>query len=186
MVHRLRPGRYAVDGLKLYANWGGGSFTPRATARIGQLMLHQGDWQGKIWSTALLVQRMTTYAGMPIQTRTPDSPGPGSGLCWWLNFDGVWPDVPRDAFAGAGAGQELLMVVPSLDLIVVRNGAWMGPKERFWRDAVDNVFDPVVEAARSKPPYPQSAVIRGVSFAPESTIVAQGHRQRQLAHHLGR
>jgi hypothetical protein len=31
-------------------------------------------------------------------------------------------------------------VVPSLDLIVVRNGVAMGSKERFWRDAVDNVF----------------------------------------------
>ena len=62
-------------------------------------------------------------------------------------------------------------MVPSLDLIVVRNGAWMGPTDRFWRAAVDNVFDPAVEAARSKAPYPQSAVIRGVSFSPESAIV---------------
>ena len=38
---------YEVDGLQLYANWGGGLFTPRATARIGQLMLHQGVWDGK-------------------------------------------------------------------------------------------------------------------------------------------
>ena len=162
---------YEVDGLQLYANWGGGSFTPRATARIGQLMLHQGVWDGKRLFDRALVQRMTSYAGLPIQTRSADRPGPASGLCWWVNFDGVWPNVPRDAFAGAGAGQELLLVVPSLDLIVVRNGAWMGPTARFWRDAVDNVFDPVVEAARSKAPYPQSPVIRGVSFAPESTIV---------------
>jgi len=162
---------YEVDGLQLYANWGGGLFTPRATARIGQLMLHQGVWDGKRLFDRALVQRMTSYAGLPIQTRSSDRPGPASGLCWWVNFDGVWPNVPRDAFAGAGAGQELLLVVPSLDLIVVRNGAWMGPTARFWRDAVDNVFDPVVEAARSKPPYPKSAVIRGISFAPESTIV---------------
>ena len=26
---------YEVDGLKLYANWGGGNFTARAAARIG-------------------------------------------------------------------------------------------------------------------------------------------------------
>jgi CubicO group peptidase (beta-lactamase class C family) len=162
---------YEVDGLQLYANWGGGLFTPRATARIGQLMLHQGVWDGKRLFDRALVQRMTSYAGLPIQTRSAGRPGPASGLCWWVNFDGVWPNVPRDAFAGAGAGQELLLVVPSLDLVVVRNGAWMGPAARFWRDAVDNVFDPVVEAARSKAPYPKSAVIRGISFAPESTIL---------------
>ena len=162
---------YEVDGLELYATWGGGSFTPRATARIGQLMLHQGEWDGKRLFDRSLVQRMTTYAGLPIQDRTADRPGPASGLCWWVNFDGAWPNVPRDAFAGAGAGQQVLLVVPSLDLVVVRNGALMGSAAQFWRDAVDNVFDPVVEAARSKAPYPRSAVIRGVSFSPESTIV---------------
>jgi hypothetical protein len=65
----------------------------------------------------------------------------------------------------------LLLVVPSLDLVVVRNGAWMGPAARFWRDAVDHVFDPVVEAARTQAPYPRSTVIRGASFSPESTIL---------------
>jgi CubicO group peptidase (beta-lactamase class C family) len=162
---------YPVDGLQLYANWGGGAFSPRATARIGQLMMHGGEWEGKQLFNKLLVQRMTSYAGMPIRPRSATDPGPGSGLSWWLNFDGVWQNIPRDAFAGGGAGQELLLVVPSLDLIVVRNGAWMGTKERFWRDAVDLVFDPAVELARSKPPYPQSPVIRGISFAPERTIV---------------
>jgi CubicO group peptidase (beta-lactamase class C family) len=164
---------YIVDGLTLYANWGGGMFTPRATARIGQLMLHEGDWDGKRLVNRLLAQTMTMYAGMPIRPRTPASPSPGSGLCWWLNFDGIWSNVPRDAFVGAGAGQELLLVVPSLDLIVVRNGVAMGSKERYWRDTVDNVFDPVVEAASSKPPYPRSQLISGVSFAPEATIVRE-------------
>jgi len=162
---------YAVDGMQLYAIWGGGAFTPRATARIGQLMLHQGEWAGKRLVHRLLAQRMTSYAGMPIQKRSLSNPGPASGLCWWLNFDGVWPEVPRDAFAGAGAGQELLLVVPSLDMIVVRNGGWMGPTDRFWRDAVDQVFRPAAQLARSQPPYPPSAMIRGVAFAPESTIV---------------
>ena len=37
---------YEVDGLPLVANWGGGSLTPRAAARVGRLMLRRGDWQG--------------------------------------------------------------------------------------------------------------------------------------------
>lgn len=88
---------YTVDGLDLYANWGGGSFTPRATARIGALMLRQGEWIGKRLIPRLLAQRMVTYAGMPIQKRSASNPGPASGLCWWLNFDGVWPEIPREA-----------------------------------------------------------------------------------------
>jgi hypothetical protein len=134
-------------------------------------MLQGGEWEGKRLFKKLLVERMTSYAGMPIEKRTPTTPGPGSGLGWWLNFDGVWPKVPRDAFVGAGASQQLLLVVPSLDLIVVRNGGPLGPSERFWLDAVEQVFNPAVEISSSRPPYPRSKIIRGISFAPESTIV---------------
>jgi hypothetical protein len=119
----------------------------------------------------MVAQRMTSYAGMPVQKRTPEDPGPVSGLCWWLNSAGGWPNIPRDAFAGAGAGQKVLLAIPSLDLVVVRDGDWMGPEKRYWRDIVDNIFDPVAMAARSRAPYPRSAVIRGVSFAPESKVV---------------
>lgn len=164
---------YTLDGLALYAAWGGGLFTPRATARIGQLMMNKGEWNGRQLFDRALVETMTSYAGMPISKRTRINPHPGSGLCWWLNFDAVWPHLPPDAFAGAGAGQEVLLAVPSLDLIVVRNGGWMGPKEQFWRDAVDNVFEPAVAAERSNPPYPPSSVIDRVSFAPESSIARQ-------------
>ena len=34
---------YQLDGLKLYANWGGATFTPRAAARVGQLMMLPGS-----------------------------------------------------------------------------------------------------------------------------------------------
>src|SRR5581483_10459950 len=162
---------YSVDGLTLYANWGGGAFTPRATARIGQLMLHQGQWNGKRLFNSMLVQTMTTWAGMPTQKRTPANPGPASGLCWWLNYEGVWPEVPRDAFAGAGAGQQLLLAVPSLSLIVVRNGAALGEGDQFWKDAVEQVFSAVVALARSQAPYPQSPVIAAVTFGPEKDVV---------------
>lgn len=162
---------YTVHGLDLYANWGGAAFTPRATARVGQLMLNEGEWDGHWLVHRTTAQRMTTFAKMPVQKRTPDDPGPSSGLCWWLNVDGVWPDVPRDAFAGAGAGQEVLLVIPSLDLIVVRNGAALGSSERFWRDIVDEVFTPVARLASEAPPYPPSPVIKGVTFAPVETIV---------------
>ena len=64
-------------------------------------------------------------------------------------------------------------MVPSLDLIVVRNGSALGPTDRFWRDAVEKVFDPIVAASRSKEPYLRSQAIRGVSFSPESSIVRE-------------
>ena len=114
---------------------------------------------------------MTSYAGMPIAKRTPTTPNPGSGLCWWLNFDGVWPNVParRVRRGRSRAASPARSTEPRS--VVVRNGRALGPEDRFWRDAVDQVFDPAVEIATQPPPYPQSPVIRDVSFAPEATIV---------------
>ena len=42
---------------------------------------------------------------------------------WVRGLSGTFSKaLPPDAFAGAGAGMEFLLVVPSLDLVVVRNG----------------------------------------------------------------
>jgi len=140
---------YRVDGLDLYANWGGGHYTPRAVASVGRLMLRKGDWEGRRIVPGEWVTRMLSHAGMPTPDRPRGNPQPASGLCWWLNCDGVWPSIPRDAFCGAGAGNQSLLVIPSLDLIVVRNGALLGDPsqgEGFWGGCVKHLFDPIVEA----------------------------------------
>lgn len=140
---------YEVDGLPLCANWGGGSYTARAVARVGRLMLHQGNWEGQQLVEPTCVQRIVTYAGTPLPERPPGNPQPGSGLCWWTNFDGAWSSVPRDAFAGAGAGNQILLVVPSLDLIVVRNGGVLGDEakgEGFWGGLETYLFNPLMGA----------------------------------------
>jgi CubicO group peptidase (beta-lactamase class C family) len=162
---------YIVDGLTLYANWGGGQFTPRAVARIGQLMLHRGEWNGKRVVSPAVAQTMTSVAGMASPDRSPNNPGPVPGLCWWLNTDGEWPEVPRDAFLGIGAGQKMLLVVPSLNLVVVRMGTSLGSEDDYWKDTVEMLINPAVRAARSHPPYPPSPVIGKITFAPESQIV---------------
>jgi CubicO group peptidase (beta-lactamase class C family) len=137
---------YDLDGLRVYATWGGGSFTPRATARVGQLMLQKGRWQGHQILKAGWVQKVTAYAGMPVPDRKEDPGAPASGLCWWTNLDGAWSKVPRDAFAGAGAGHEVLLVVPSLQLVLVRYGGYLSPAaaKRFWGDIVEYLFQPVL------------------------------------------
>lgn len=173
---RIGYGRaYELDGMKLYANWGGGNFTARAAAQVGLLMLHRGQWNGRQLVSRAWVEKALAYAGMP--DRKPEAPGdpvPVSGLAWWLNAKGSWSGVPRDAFAGSGAGHQLLLVVPSLDLVVVRNGVALNPPGRgagFWRAQVDEVIRPVVEAVTEKAPYPPSQAIRKVTFAPEPDIV---------------
>jgi len=47
---------------------------------------------------------------------------PPTGIGAWLNSGGFWSSLPRDAVVGAGAGHQILLVVPSLDIVVVRLG----------------------------------------------------------------
>ena len=140
---------YEVNGLNLVANWGGGSYTARAVARVGRLMLRKGNWQGKQLIERQWVETVLKYADTPLPDRPPGNPQPASGLCWYTNFDGVWPNVPRDAFAGAGAGNQVLLVVPSLDLIVVRNGSNLydsSKGEGFWGGLEKYLFNPLMKA----------------------------------------
>jgi hypothetical protein len=115
---------------------------------------------------------MTAFAGMPPPERAEGSRSPASGLCWWENHDGIWTGVPRDAFAGAGAGHQLLLVVPSLRLVAVRNGGPLAAKESFWIAAYEHFLKPLMAAlaVSERPPYPQSKVIRNIVWAPESTV----------------
>jgi len=140
---------YDVDGLTLYANWGGAAFSARAVASVGRLMLRKGDWDGTQLIRPEICEQVLSYAGMPLPPRPPGNPQPGSGLGFWLNFDGVWSAVPKDAFGGAGAGNQILLVVPSLDLIIVRNGSQIGREEEglgFWGGVEQFLFDAVMES----------------------------------------
>ena len=107
---------FAVDGLPLVASWGGGAFTPRATARIGRLVLHEGDWDGHQILSKESVHKVTDDAGLPGDC----------GMGWWSN-GGQRYKIPPDAIWGAGAGDQLLLVIPSLYLIMVRNGETLAP-----------------------------------------------------------
>ncbi|HEY8741955.1 MAG TPA: serine hydrolase domain-containing protein, partial [Chloroflexota bacterium] len=59
---------YLVDGLALWATWGGGAFTARAVARIARLMLRRGDWNGR----QLLIPAQVTAALTSTDLPLPD------------------------------------------------------------------------------------------------------------------
>ncbi len=144
---------YQMDGMDLYANWGGAAFTARATAKLGLLMLQRGEWNRRQLIARQWVDRTLAYAGAPIAHGRLDQDAPASGLCWWINTNGGWKGVPKDAFGGAGAGHQMLLVVPGLDLIVVRNGRRLdaGADAAFWPPLVQYVLRPVVEAIAGRP-----------------------------------
>ena len=165
---------YMVDGLKVYATWGGGAFTPRATGRIAQMLMQRGKWEGKTILAESVARDAVHYTRTPIPDRDEEHDRPGNGIAWYVNYDGVWKDVPRDAFAGAGAGEESVLAIPSLDLVIVRNGADMSPRDanRFWVDLEQHIWRPVLEILRgsAQAPYPPSPVIADIQFAPAAGI----------------
>ena len=164
---------FEVNGLNLVANWGGGGYTARAVARVGRLMLRKGNWQGRQLVDPKWIEEVVKFAGTPLPDRPDGNPSPASGLGWWTNFDGVWSKVPRDAFAGAGAGNQVLLVIPSLNLIIVRNGSnlFVSSKgEGFWAGIEQYLFNPVMDAVVG-PPCPPSDVIKKIVWAPADEIV---------------
>ncbi|MGH7997185.1 MAG: serine hydrolase [Opitutaceae bacterium] len=156
-----------VDGLPLVASWGGAAYSANATARIGRLLLRHGNWQGRQLISPAVVDEATRYCGEP-----------GAwGLTWWTNVGAggtvVFPGMPKDAYFGAGAGDQTLLVIPSLGVIVVRYGQSMD-----WDDNGSYFFVDVgkyiVRDLRGRgpvPPYPASPVIKSVVWAPPATVV---------------
>ena len=126
---------FAVDGLPLVGSWGGGEYTARATARVGRLMLREGDWEGTRVISAVAVRLVTRDAGTP----------GNCGIGWWNNNEGRFPELAEDAFWGSGAGHQVVFVVPSLNLIAVRNGSTLGTETGHGESLRAHLFRPLVE-----------------------------------------
>ncbi len=134
---------FELDGLRLEPNWGGCGFTARALARIGQWMLDGGRFQSETLLDPTLVALAMSDQGMTDQATEPIR-----GLGWWSNGNRVWPSLPADAAAAIGADDQILLVVPSLDLVVVRFGrAFDDPGSRSeWTRPEPFLFRPLAEA----------------------------------------
>lgn len=89
--------------------------TARELARIGQLMLDDGRWQGR----QLLPVEWVKFNRQPFVTLAePGEASPGGH--WWLNHANAWPDAPADTFAALGHWGQALYVVPQQRLVIVR------------------------------------------------------------------
>jgi CubicO group peptidase (beta-lactamase class C family) len=101
----------------------------RDLARFGLFAARGGRWAGRRLIGADLFRTLTT----PSQELNPSY-----GLLWWLNSrPGVtalgtgapalrFPGSPPDTIAALGAGGQMVAAIPSLDLVVIRQGAAPG------------------------------------------------------------
>jgi CubicO group peptidase (beta-lactamase class C family) len=92
--------------------------TARNWARLGMLYLNDGVWMGQ----RLLPEGWTKLVSTP----APAWKDSTYGAMVWVNARGVWPELPRDAFAFRGAGLQDVYVIPSRDLVIVRMGHFIG------------------------------------------------------------
>ena len=95
--------------------------TARDWARFGQLLLQDGVWEGK----RILPEGWVEYTATP----APSAPQGGYGAHVWLNRgragsagDVRWPDLPHDIVVAAGHGGQILAIVPSRRVVIVRFG----------------------------------------------------------------
>jgi CubicO group peptidase (beta-lactamase class C family) len=95
--------------------------TARDWARLGNLMLNDGVWNGE----RILPEGYREYANTIAPAwLADDRPIYGGAFCW-VNGDSNWP-IPKDAFYFAGAGGQFTIIIPSHDLVVVRLGHYKG------------------------------------------------------------
>jgi CubicO group peptidase (beta-lactamase class C family) len=172
-------GPFRLDGMDIYATWGGAAYTPRAVARIGQMLLHNGVWEGRtlIGPRALKPVMTCTYKSIT-QEGFPEAYLPTASICGFTNHCCVFPDVPDCTFFGAGAGHQVMIVIPSLDLVVVRMGESLtsGPHsdDAYWLAIKELLCDPLKDMLLHRSPYPDSVRVRRVRFEDAARIHIDG------------
>lgn len=104
----------------------GANLTAREWAKFGLFLKNGGKWNGKQIIAKKLLDELT------IGTKA----NPAYGITFWLNAEGKSPsgmptamrvetnngDAVKDLYMAAGAGNQRLYVIPSKDLVVVRQG----------------------------------------------------------------
>ncbi len=88
--------------------------TARDWARFGLLHLRDGVWQGERILPAGWVDYLTTPA-------PADGEKKYGALCW-LNRGGQYASLPRDMYWPAGHHGQVVLVIPSRDMVIVRLG----------------------------------------------------------------
>ncbi len=144
-----------------------------AMARIGYLMLREGQWNGQEILTreyAKLAPR-TPPGHEKLPVRLPENhrnAAPHYGLLWWNNADQTLRDVPADAYWSWGLYDSLIVVIPSQDIVAARAGqSWKRDKGAVHYDVLKPFLTPIAQAVQVR----SAQVSRSARvFAPAETI----------------
>lgn len=148
----------------LETDWGGDVLssslvwtTARDMARLGQLHLQNGEWNGD----RILPDGWAEYVSSPAPIQPTRQNGYGAQ--WWL-FDKT-EGVPTDAYGAFGNRGQYLIVIPSLDVLIVRRGYDVNGGGRFDPNAFAAA---VVAALEADDAAAESRVLKPRSLLPET------------------
>ncbi len=111
-----KSGNLTVSMHPAYHMW----LSTRDMARVGYLMLREGNWGGKQIIPRDWVRKITSpLTRLEEMNPEPMRKGPfGYGYLWWV-YDGPAAAGPYEgAYSGRGAGGQYITVFPKLDLVV--------------------------------------------------------------------
>ena len=107
--------------------------TTRDWAKFGLLYLHKGNWNGE----QLFDESWAKYVATPTNTSNGNY-----GAHFWLNTSGHFPDVPKDMYYCSGFQGQMVAIIPSKDLVIVRLGLTEEPDfdfNGFLRDVIESL-----------------------------------------------
>ena len=106
-------------------NYVGSSYswaTTRDWSKFGLLYLHNGKWNGE----QLFDESWAKYVATPTNTSNGKY-----GAHFWLNAGGRFPDAPKDMYFCSGFQGQMVAIIPSMDLVIVRMGLIEDPEFDF-------------------------------------------------------
>lgn len=187
---------HTIEGIPRREFGAGIHANVEALSRLGYLYLQEGIWK----DNRILTKEFVRAAGWPIESVVglpewnPQTHGDASehySLLWWNNADGALENVPRDAYWAWGLFDSLIVVIPSLDMVVVRGGEQgrqlpRDEDEENHYKVLHPLLAPIVAAVNSSgqsdngaesatvessTPYPASSAITAVDWAPADSVI---------------
>ena len=112
--------------------------TPRDMAKIGQLVLQNGNWNGQLLVSEAWIAQSTNQ-----HTFIGES---GYGFLWWMNaFPYEGKAIP--GFAASGNGGQYIVVFPEIDAVFVfTGGAYNSPKAQLPLFVIRDILIPTFGA----------------------------------------
>ncbi len=145
----LKVGRWTTDAVGNPIMPAGAYIAPREWIKLGQLLNNQGSWNGhQVIAPAFLQQmfngsEVSPYYGLTLWLNKSTRGGEGIEAVDGRNArrrqksdDGfIYKDGPTDLAMAAGQGIQRLYIIPSLDMVILRQGDSKGDwvdKEFLW------------------------------------------------------